>query len=400
MGRLLDLLRASSGEESLSSPLGMWRTNLSLLVDQILDSPFTTSEQVMSLYDLLQVSSGEESLSSNLGRWRQELSKSLDRINDSLCNTGAVGRFATLPAGLKNPECVNVNSEGRYFASTASGLVQNVVAVFNPGGQFEFSFPIPGATPAASSGNGVTFDAAGNLYVANPGSGQVYRFSPPFSPASVPSTTFPITVPAPASFINGVIWDQTGQNLFISDSTQGKIFSLDINTGVVTTVVTDAQLQPCTGAFPPRGANGIDFNADYSKLFIANTGMNRILILDMNTLAITRFVESVFGADGIRFDSNGLLWVAENQGDQIVALDQNGRTVDRRGCFKGIGSDGAVIGLLFPSSLIFKDSQIIVSNFARGVNSTPFPWEPENDVTLFTLANIHVPDIAPLHPMQ
>ena len=66
---------------------------------------------------------------------------------------------------------------------------------------------------------------------------------------------------------------------------------------------------------------------------------------------MTAFAESVNGADGIAFDHQGRLWVAANQGDELVALNANGRVVERRGSFLGI-SEGAPQGLLLPASSV------------------------------------------------
>lgn len=352
------------------------------------------------IFDLLQAAAGEASLSGALGRWRQGLSVSLDQIFAELCVNGIVTRFADLPAGAKNPEGITIDSAGNFYVTTASATAINAIYVFSPAGHFQFAIPIPGATPAITATTGATIDIIGRLFIANLGTGKVYRYDPPFSAASVPAQTYAVAGAPPVNLINGLLWTSTG-TLLISDSLGGNIFELDPGTGVSSVYVNSAQLQPCAGAFPNTGANGMDFNADYSQLYVSNTGMDRILIVNAVTKAVTRFSESINGADGIRFDSTGKLWVAANQADEIVALDSSGRIVERRGCFKGIGPDGAVIGLLFPSSIVFKNNNIYITNFARAFGTTPgHPSEPEADVTLFTLAKTPVLGITPLHPLQ
>jgi len=54
--------------------------------------------------------------------------------------------------------------------------------------------------------------------------------------------------------------------------------------------------------------------------------------------------------DGVVLDDDGRLWVAANQADQIVALNESGRVVARLGEFQGIRRDGTPDGLLFPAS--------------------------------------------------
>jgi hypothetical protein len=80
------------------------------------------------------------------------------------------------------------------------------------------------------------------------------------------------------------------------------------------------------------------------------------------------------------------LWVAANQGDEIVALDSRGRVVDRRGSFEGIGPDAAAKGLLSPASLVLSKGSLFVTNTALPLTGTDA--EPEADVTTFTVSRI------------
>ena len=105
--------------------------------------------------------------------------------------------------------------------------------------------------------------------------------------------------PAP----NALTFDKSG-NLYVSDSFQGAIFRIDnahkcATPCPVTTVKHDGLL--ATAGFPPFGANGLALSKDESKLFIANTGDDRILRLDLKTGDISVFAESINGADGIAF---------------------------------------------------------------------------------------------------
>jgi sugar lactone lactonase YvrE len=82
---------------------------------------------------------------------------------------------------------------------------------------------------------------------------------------------------------------------------------------------------------------------DGSILFIANTGDDRILSLDLTTNDIEVSAESINGADGIALDSEGRLWVAANQADQIIVLNEMGRIVAKPGEYLGILKDGSDI---------------------------------------------------------
>jgi sugar lactone lactonase YvrE len=145
-----------------------------------------------------------------------------------------------------------------------------------------------------------------------------------------------------------------------------------------------------TAGHPPFGANGLAFNADRSALYIANTGDDRVLRLDMATRTVSVFAESIDGADGIAFDAHGRLWVAANQGDEMVALNEQGRVVARLGEFQGIRRDGSPDGLLFPGSLAILGDEMFVTNLALPL--TPAAGdEPEEDVTRFTVSRLRIP---------
>jgi sugar lactone lactonase YvrE len=193
--------------------------------------------------------------------------------------------------------------------------------------------------------------------------------------------------PAP----NGMVFDSHG-NLYVSDSFQGAIYRIDHPDNcapacAVTTVVHDALL--ATAGFPPFGANGIALNSDESALFIANTGDDRVLKLDLGAGTVAVFAESVNGADGVAFDRHGRLWVAANQADEVVALDANGRVVAKLGAFEGMRKDGTPDGLLFPASPAILGDQMFITNLALPLTSAVGD-EPEEDVTRWTVSRLRI----------
>jgi hypothetical protein len=111
--------------------------------------------------------------------------------------------------------------------------------------------------------------------------------------------------------------------------------------------------------------------------------------MDLRTGEIASFAESVHGADGLAADGDGRLWVAANQGDEIVGLNENGRVIARLGEFKGIGRDGAPIGLLFPASPVIVGEWMYVTNLALPLTGNPNEWEA--DVTRWTIARVKLP---------
>jgi DNA-binding beta-propeller fold protein YncE len=195
---------------------------------------------------------------------------------------------------------------------------------------------------------------------------------------------------------NGLAFDTAG-NLYVSDSFQGAIFSIADPAGncpgggcQVDPVIHSPLL--ATAGFPPFGANGLALSAGETNLFVANTGDDRILKLDLNSRDLSVFAESINGADGIAFGPSGHLWVAANQGDHVVALDADGLVVAQLGAFLGIRNDGAVRGLLFPASVVVVGHKLFVTNLALPLNNDPGD-EVEEMVTQYTISWINLPPL-------
>ncbi len=335
--------------------------------------------------------------------------------DNPIVDPDAAHRFATLPADLRFPEGITANpANGDIYVATFDGGVANAILRYNRHGQLVARNNFAGITPLL----GIAFNPRDSkIYICSVddftvGGSRIRRIAANFNSgtpvetvAVVPSIGAPParTVPNPdgsqdvitfgqvARVPNGLTFNKRG-DLFFSDSFQGAIFRIDqahacVSPGcAVHTVAHDGQL--ATAGFPPFGANGVALNRDESKLFIANTGDDRILRLDLRTGAIDVFVESLNGADGIAFDRAGNLWVAPNQADQIVALNENGRVIAQLGAFLGIRRDGSPRGLLFPASLVIVGDDIFVTNLALPL---PGATEPESDVTTYTISRIEIP---------
>jgi DNA-binding beta-propeller fold protein YncE len=321
--------------------------------------------------------------------------------------------FATLPDGVRFPEGIAANpATGDIYAATFdAGPNANKLVRFARNGRVLAVKDFGGTSML-----GLGF-ASGKVYILNFGASRIQRIAAGFD-ASTPvedvaawplpsiGAPGPRTVgnpdksfdtinfgssnfPAP----NAMVFDAAG-NLYVSDSFQGAIWRVDHATTCATPCAIDLFKQDtlfATAGFPPFGANGLALSVDGKTMYIANTGDNRVLKMDMTqaALPITVFAESVHGADGLLLD-NGLLWVAANQGDEIVALNAQGRPVARAGSFEGIGRDGAPRGLLFPASMVIVDGWMYVTNLALPL--TPAVGdEPEEDVTRWNLARIRVP---------
>src|SRR5688500_14655924 len=235
---------------------------------------------------------------------------------------GTAELFATLPAGVRFPEGITANpASGDIFVGTFDvGTPNNQLLRFDRQGRLEASRAF-GTTPLL----GLEFDRnRRQVYIAAVGDfsgtgSRIQRIAANFKAdtkieevALIPAIGAPgprkvpnpdgsedtITFGNAARVPNALTFDGAG-NLYVSDSFQGAIFRIEnpakcAPSCVATTVVHDPLL--ATAGFPPFGANGIAFNRDESALFIANTGDDRVLKLDMQSRAVTVFAEGINGA--------------------------------------------------------------------------------------------------------
>jgi DNA-binding beta-propeller fold protein YncE len=330
----------------------------------------------------------------------------------------AAKHFATLPGDLRFPEGIASNPDnGDVYVGTFDGGVLNSILRYSKSGNLVARNDFAGITPLL----GLAFNPSDNhVYIASVddftvGGSKIVRIPGDFTGSTaaedvafIPSIGAPPNriVPNPdgsndiiefgnlARVPNALAFDSAG-DLFVSDSFQGAIFRIDDAAACATpcpvnTVAHDGLL--ATAGFPPFGANGLALSPDDSVLFIANTGDDRILMLDLMSGVIDVFAESINGADGIAFDDAGILWVAANQADQVVALNSSGRVVAELGEFLGVRSDGAARGLLFPASLTIVGRKIFVTNLALPLNGIVGD-EPEEDVTTYTISRINMPNL-------
>jgi len=329
-----------------------------------------------------------------------------------------VDTFAVLPDGVRFPEGITANpANGDIYVATFDGGNQNKLLRYNRRGTLVATRDF-GITPLL----GLEFDRAHNkVYVLNVGDfvgaeSKIQRIAADFNSttpiedvAAIPRVGAPAPRDVPkgdgskdtvtfgdnARVPNAMVFDSAG-NLYVSDSFQGAIFKIADVAGCsktcnVETFSHDPLL--ATPGFPPFGANGLAFNRDESALFIANTGDDRVLKLELvsGLRKVTVFAESLNGADGLVFDDrSGLLWVCTNQADEVVALNANGRIVAKLGEFRGINSDGTPDGLLFPASPVIVGDQVFVTNLAIALTDAKGD-EPEEDVTRWTISRMRLP---------
>jgi sugar lactone lactonase YvrE len=268
--------------------------------------------------------------------------------------------FAVLPDGATLPEGLVVAPNGDVYVATFDGSKK--IVVFNDNGKL-----LRTLTVGASSGFllGIAFHpGTGAFLVIDFGAGKVLKVDPHTGGAS----DF-ITLANPAgSGLNALTFDHSG-NVYVSDSFNGAIWKTGPTgqLGVTTPWVQNALLT--TTGDPPFGANGVGFNKAQSILFVANTGNDTIVQIPVTggspgTPAI--FTNSINGADGLLVDDHDNVWVAANQSDEIVVVDNTGKVIAKLGDFEGLVDNGTPKGLLFPASPDFsRDGKTLyVTNLA------------------------------------
>ncbi|MGB8435137.1 MAG: SMP-30/gluconolactonase/LRE family protein [Burkholderiales bacterium] len=348
-----------------------------------------------------------------------------DRDRDDASDRDAAKLFVTLPEGVRYPEGITANpANGDIFVSTFDAPSptnpdpRNKLLRFNRHGKLEAVRDF-GTDPLL----GLEFDRVHNkVYITNVGDfsgtgSRIQRIAANFNSSTVPEFVADIpSIGAPDDRIvgnpdtsedkiqfgdfarvpNALAFDRHG-NLYVSDSFQGAIFMIESPRACGTAPKPACKIQSlvhdpllATAGFPPFGANGLAFDTDESVLFVANTGDDRILKVNMASKKVSEFAQSINGADGIAFDRHGLLWVCANQNDEVVALNQNGRVVRRMGDFQGIRRDGSPRGLLFPASVVIVGDELFVTNLALPLTPTVGD-ETEEGVTRFTVSRIKLP---------
>src|SRR5207245_6704304 len=188
-----------------------------------------------------------------------------------------------------------------------------------------------------------------------------------------PATILPIPpLKSPSAGLN-YRTDDDDRNTYVSDSFNGTIWRTGPTGGVAVDWKSDARLT--TTGVPPFGANGLAFNKLRTALFVANTGNDTVVKIEVTggrssnpvAGAAIVFVNSINGADGLIIDEDDNIWVAANQADEIVVIDKTGKAIAKLGDFDGIDEQGRPVGLLFPASLVFHGGFLYVTNLSLDI---------------------------------
>lgn len=286
------------------------------------------------------------------------------------------------PDGTVYTPSFGVNAKGpvagppHLFAFWPNGRLRNDVALVNP-------VPTPAPQPSTALLGLVFQPSSQSLLICDLAQGIVWRADP----ATGRSSVFMNTGLGAASGLNGIAFDKAG-NVYVSDSFQGVIWKTGPDGGTPTVFVSSQTLSPQAASgvilVPPFGANGVEFNNEYSQMYVANTAYHSIVAVPM-TLNLDGSVSvkgpaavlttGINAPDGMAIDRHDRIWVVANQEDEIDVIDPNAvdakgdtlaKVVAKRGDFDGIDKDGAIEGLLFPASPAFSPDgrTLYVSNLA------------------------------------
>jgi sugar lactone lactonase YvrE len=278
---------------------------------------------------------------------------------------GAAGAAATWTTVYKSPlaiEGLTGDRQGNLYVAQRGGAIGCPILRIRPPAGVAI---LVGTVAPPCSPSGLTFDAAGKLYVTGVGSAQdAIDVLTPSATSPPTATQFATGVPG----ANGIAFDKQGA-LWATDGTTGlgRVWKVPAAGGAAVEVFriptvaapngVGRQVQTLQGTqMPPVNpntqatvANGIEFARDGGAAFVADTARGAVwrIALDAkgnvtaklgcdtaypaNTLcADSLLVENpqLEGADGLVLDAAGDLWVAANERNAIVVVEPSGRVVE------------------------------------------------------------------------
>jgi sugar lactone lactonase YvrE len=356
---------------------------------------------------------------------------------------GTVNDFFTLPALVGQPagsgvissvEGLTVGSDGNIYAASSgfnNGKTPGPTGpanlfVISPGSRLVKQLAITDTsveppTPLASENVlGIRFNPSTNaLWLLDNGNKQILSFTNSTNVFSVLAAGFPAT-----ATLNALTFDNLGQG-YVTDSANGAIYKVPQLGGAFApswTWSSDPRLKPLTGPanlLPSVGANGIELSPPGCGLgfpiktckfaLVANTANRNIvkILISSDGTAVpgaSTFTNGINGPDGLAIDKLGNIWVAANQSDEIVVIQQiptqvpdigtEAKVIAKLGDFHSITGDGTINGLLFPANIAFSNdgATLYVANFAntqqRSIDSFL-----ATQVQHYTISSITVPTL-------
>jgi serine/threonine protein kinase, bacterial len=196
--------------------------------------------------------------------------------------------------GVKNPECVAVDSAGNLYV-TDNG--NNRVLKLAAGSTTPVELPFTGLKDA----RGVAVDNAGNLYVSDTGNNRVLKLAAgSATPVELPFTDL--------SYPEGVAVDTAG-SIYVPDG-GNRVVKLAAGSA------TPSEL-PFTGINNPRGV-AVD---TAGNVYVADLGSNRVLKLaaGSSTQSVPAF-DGLLSPEGVAVDGAGTVYVTDSGNNRVVKL--------------------------------------------------------------------------------
>src|SRR5690349_21322171 len=185
---------------------------------------------------------------------------------------GKVERFATLPPGEAHPEGICVDREGNVYVVTVAAnkpeTAEGTLIVFDSKGKHL-------RTVGIAESSRLLLDLrfhpqTGKLLVIDYGAAKVLAVDPGTGASSV----F-MTVSGKNPGLDGLTFDAAG-NVYVTDAHQGIIWKVGKDGGAAAAWVESPLLRP-TRPPPAIGANGLCFNNKQTALFVANTANDTVV---------------------------------------------------------------------------------------------------------------------------
>jgi sugar lactone lactonase YvrE len=309
-----------------------------------------------------------------------------------------VGTISPVTGNLNHTDCVNpegitVDLYGNIYTGSAALAPVTHICKFDHNGAFVKSYPIAAGPGGISPLLGVHFefphtiialDFANTLANMAAKQGRVLSLNL--------ETGVVTTIASGFSFPNGVADDLLG-NLYVTDSFQGTITRMAQDGSNKTVWSAAPLLAGVTGAGLPIGANGIAFDMLFRHAYVSNTSNRRIVRINVErdgsagsaeifadgpTIdAAQQTTKSLLGADGITFDLLGNLYVAANAANEIQVLSPTAKLVARYSN-PSLPMDTTATPIFWGSQLYFTNLSLLDGgiNSSVAVLQAPFPGLP------------------------
>lgn len=211
-----------------------------------------------------------------------------------------------------------------------------------------------------ADGAGIAFNAQGDLFVASGVFNEVLRIRAADVNPQKPGTGQ--TFATGTGGANGIAFDKQG-NLFVSGGRSGVVYRVGPNGGAAEAVV---KIEAHTRTLPDGKtqqatvANGLAFDSK-GVLYVADTARGAIWKVEMAggkgakpvLLAQSPLLE---GADGLAFDADGRLWVTPNERNALVTVTSDGQV-------REAARNSSAGPLEFPSAIVFVGNTGYISNY-------------------------------------